>query len=52
MGGGAAWFEGGGWGKGYAKGLARALLDESCKGGKALTRETRATLNALASSPE
>jgi uncharacterized protein YjbI with pentapeptide repeats len=48
----AASFDAAPSGKGYAKAFARALLDESCKGGKALTRETRATLNALASSPE
>jgi hypothetical protein len=32
----------------YAKPLARALLDETCKGGKALTSETRAALKNLA----
>ena len=40
------------FGKGYAKTLASALLDESCKGGKALTRETRAALKNLVSAPE
>jgi hypothetical protein len=34
--------------EGYAKPLARALLDETCKGGKALTSETRAALKNLA----
>jgi hypothetical protein len=34
--------------KGYAKLFARALLDETCKGGKALTSETRAALKSLA----
>jgi hypothetical protein len=34
--------------KAYAKPLARALLDETCKGGKALTSETRAALKNLA----
>ena len=34
--------------KDYAKPLARALLDETCKGGKALTSETRAALKNLA----
>jgi uncharacterized protein YjbI with pentapeptide repeats len=38
-------------GKGYAKTLASALLDESCKGGKALTRETRAALKNLVEAP-
>ena len=32
----------------YAKPLARALLDETCKGGRALTNETRAALKNLA----
>jgi hypothetical protein len=31
----------------YAKPLARALLDETCKGGKALTDETRKALENL-----
>ena len=35
------------FGKGYAKPFAAALLDETCKGGKALTRETRAALKNL-----
>jgi Pentapeptide repeats (8 copies) len=34
--------------KDYAKPLARALLDDTCKGGKALTSETRAALKNLA----
>jgi hypothetical protein len=34
--------------KDYAKPLARALLDDSCKAGKALTSETRAALKNLA----
>ncbi|MGH6825014.1 pentapeptide repeat-containing protein [Methyloceanibacter sp.] len=33
------------FGKGYAKAFASALLDENCKGGKALTDETRAALD-------
>jgi len=36
----------------YAKPLARALLQESCEGVKALTDERRATLEALGSAPE
>jgi Pentapeptide repeats (8 copies) len=36
------------FGKGYAKPLAEALLDETCKGGKALTADTRAVLKNLA----
>jgi hypothetical protein len=37
----------------YAKPLARALLDETCKGGgKALTAETQAALKNLGSAPE
>ena len=40
------------FGKGYAKLLASALLDEDCKGGKALTRETQAALKTLVSAPE
>ena len=32
----------------YAKPLARALLDETCRGGRALTSETRAVLKNLA----
>ena len=36
------------FGKGYAKPLAEALLDETCKGGKALTSDTRAALQSLA----
>ena len=36
----------------YAKALAGALLDEKCKGGKALTKETRAVLKNLVSAPE
>ena len=34
--------------KDYAKPLARALLDETCEGGKVLTSETRAALKNLA----
>jgi hypothetical protein len=34
--------------KGYAKTFASALLDENCKGGKALTGEMRATLERIA----
>jgi hypothetical protein len=33
--------------KDYAGALARALLDETCKGGRALTSETRALLKNL-----
>jgi len=40
------------FGKGYAKPLAAALLDETCKGGKALTGEARTALKSLASAPE
>jgi hypothetical protein len=40
------------FGKGYAKLLASALLDEDCKGGKALARETQAALKTLVSAPE
>jgi hypothetical protein len=40
------------FGKGYAKPLASALLDENCKGGKALTDETRAVLKNLVSALE
>src|SRR5262249_1102834 len=36
------------FGKGYAKLLAEALLDEACKGGNALTSGTRAVLKDLA----
>ena len=39
------------FGEGYAKTLASALLDESCEGGKALTRDTRAALKNLVSAP-
>ena len=38
--------------KDYAEPLARALLDETCKGGKALTGETRAALKDLLSMTE
>jgi Pentapeptide repeats (8 copies) len=48
----AAAFETEHFGKGYAKPFAHALLDETCKGGKALNRETRAALMTLASAPE
>jgi hypothetical protein len=37
---------------GYAKVFARALLDKSCKGGQALTKEGRASLKALIAAPE
>jgi hypothetical protein len=40
------------FGKGYAKTLASAILDENCKGGNALTRETRAALKNLAEAPQ
>jgi len=40
------------FGKGYAKPFARALLDATCKGGQALTAETRAALKNLVSAPE
>jgi Pentapeptide repeats (8 copies) len=40
------------FGKGYAKTFAIALLNENCKGGKALTDETRAALKNLISTPE
>jgi hypothetical protein len=40
------------FGKGYAKPFASALLDENCKGGKALTDETRAALKNLVAAPE
>jgi uncharacterized protein YjbI with pentapeptide repeats len=40
------------FGKAYAKAFAATLLDEKCKGGRALTPETRATLKDLASAPE
>ena len=36
-------------GKAYAKAFAAALLDETCKGGKALTAQTRAALKNLSS---
>ncbi len=38
--------------EGYAKPFASGLLDENCKGGKALTDETRAALKNLVSAPE
>ena len=40
------------FGKAYAKAFAAALLDETCKGGKALTRETRAALKNLVEAPQ
>jgi hypothetical protein len=40
------------FGKFYAKLFASALLDENCKGGKALAAETRAALKALVSAPQ
>jgi hypothetical protein len=36
----------------YAKPFANALLDANCQGGKALTRKTRAGLEAIMSAPE
>jgi hypothetical protein len=39
------------FGKGYAKPFASALLDESCKGGKALNATTRAALKNLVEAP-
>jgi hypothetical protein len=47
----AASFETDQFAKDHAKALANALLDETCKGGKALTGETRAALRNLASAP-
>jgi hypothetical protein len=41
-------FESEHFGKGYAKPLAEALLDETCQAGKALTAETRAILKGVA----
>ncbi len=38
--------------KGYAKAFASALLNETCMGGKALTDQTRSTLENLTSAPE
>jgi uncharacterized protein YjbI with pentapeptide repeats/transposase-like protein len=38
--------------EGYAKAFASALLDENCKGRKALTYKNRAALENLASAPE
>jgi uncharacterized protein YjbI with pentapeptide repeats len=52
MAGRAAAFETEKFGNGYAKPFASALLDENCKGGKALTDETRAALKNLVSAPE
>jgi len=40
------------FGRDYAKPLAEALLDETCKGGEALTAETRAALKSLTAAPE
>ena len=40
------------FGKAYAKVVAGALLDEDCKGGKALSRETRAALKDLVAAQE
>jgi hypothetical protein len=40
------------FGKGYAKPLAEALLDETCQAGKGLTAEARAVLKSLAAAPE
>ena len=39
-------------GEGYAKSFASALLSENCRGGKALTDETRSALENLTSAPE
>jgi Pentapeptide repeats (8 copies) len=39
-------------GKAYANALASALLDQTCNGGLALTRERRATLQDLVSAPQ
>ena len=36
----------------YAQPLARALLGEACRGGRALTYEVRAALKNLISTPE
>jgi hypothetical protein len=47
----AAAFESEPFGKGYAMPFASALLNEDCKGGKALARETRAALKTLISAP-
>ena len=52
MAGRAAAFETEQYAKGYAKPFASALLDENCKGGKALTHETRAALKNLVSAPQ
>ena len=38
--------------KGYAKPFASALLDQNCKGGKVLIRETGAALKNLVSAPQ
>jgi uncharacterized protein YjbI with pentapeptide repeats len=40
------------FGKGYAKALADALLDDRCNGGMALPADTRAVLQSLASVPQ
>jgi len=40
------------FGKFYAKAFASALLDGNCKGGKALTDETRTALKNLVSAPD
>jgi hypothetical protein len=45
-------FEAEHFGRGYAKPLAEALLDETCKGGTALTAETRAALRESRCAPE
>jgi uncharacterized protein YjbI with pentapeptide repeats len=45
-------FEAEHFGRGYAKPLAQALLDERCTGANALSAETRAMLQSLASAPE
>jgi uncharacterized protein YjbI with pentapeptide repeats len=45
-------FEAEHFGRGYAKPLAAALLDDTCKGGKALSAETRAALESFAAARE
>lgn len=40
------------WQDGYAKVFARALLDKSCQGGQALTKEMRAALKSLIATPD
>ena len=45
-------FEAEHFGRGYAKPLASALLNDNCKGGTALTDEARAMLEGLVSEAE